>query len=358
MSTPTLSFTAPAAAPLQARAVIGKENRAVGWWLIACCVMLFAMVVVGGATRLTHSGLSMVEWQPILGAIPPLNEAEWQATFDKYKQTPEFKLRNFNMDVEAFKGIFWWEYFHRLMGRLIGVVFAVPFFYFLLRGRLSRGLTWKLAGIFLLGALQGAMGWYMVKSGLVDEPRVSHLRLTAHLGLAFVIFAAQWWVALGLLWNRDPADAAAGRLGLFAQILAVLVFVMVLSGGLVAGLRAGYAYNTFPLMHGHVVPPDLFVIEPWYRNFIWNMATVQFDHRMIAWALAILTPLLWWKTVRAGVSAPTRLAAHSPLYVLVAQFALGVATLVLAVPVTLGVAHQGGALVLFCAALTLAWRLR
>lgn len=332
-------------------------RRAIGWWLVACCALLFAMVVVGGATRLTHSGLSMVEWQPIVGAIPPLNDAEWQATFAKYQQTPEFKLRNFDMDVEAFKGIFWWEYFHRLLGRMIGVVFFVPFAYFLVRRRLTRDLFWKLAGIFVLGALQGGMGWYMVASGLVDEPRVSHLRLTAHLGLAFLIFAAQWWVALSLLTQADPAPAPP-RLRRLARATAALVFLMVLSGGLVAGLRAGYAYNTFPLMHGHVVPPDMFIISPWYLNFIGNMGTVQFDHRLIAWSLALLIPVLWWKTISSGASRATRWCAHGLLAALAVQFALGVATLLLAVPVTLGVIHQGGAMVLFCMALAVAHRLR
>ena len=328
-------------------------TRAIATWLLLCCAMVFAMVVVGGVTRLTHSGLSIVEWQPFIGTIPPLNDVEWQAMFQKYQLTPEFKLRNFDMGVAEFKGIFWWEYFHRLLGRLIGVVFFVPFVYFLWRGSARGTLAWKLGGIFLLGALQGAMGWYMVKSGLVDDPRVSHLRLTAHLGLAFLIFAAQFWVALDLLSPRGSRLQAPPALARFSQWLAGLVFLMVLSGGLVAGLRAGLAYNTFPLMHGHIVPPDKFVIEPWYANFIGNMATVQFDHRMIAWTLAILIPVLWWKTVKSPVSSGARLAAHCLLVALVMQFALGVATLLLHVPVALGAAHQGGALIVFTAALAL-----
>jgi heme a synthase len=329
------------------------DSRSIAVWLLICCAMLFAMIVVGGVTRLTHSGLSMVEWQPIIGAIPPLNTAEWQETFQKYQQTPEFKLRNFAMSLGDFKGIFWWEYFHRLLGRLIGVVFALPFAWFLLRGKASGALAWKLAGIFLLGALQGGMGWYMVKSGLVDEPRVSHLRLTAHLGLAFVIFAAQWWVALDLLSPRDLRTRAPRPLAQFSKAVCAIVFLMVLSGGLVAGLRAGLAYNTFPLMHGYIVPPDMFLLDPWYANFIGNMATVQFDHRMIAWALSILIPVLWWKTSRSVVSRSARLAAHCLLGALAIQFSLGVATLLLLVPVALGAAHQAGAVVVFAAALTL-----
>ena len=327
--------------------------RAIAIWLLLCCAMVFAMVVVGGVTRLTHSGLSIVEWQPFIGTLPPLNDIEWQAMFQKYQLTPEFKLRNFDMGVTEFKGIFWWEYFHRLLGRLIGVVFFVPFVYFLWRGSARGTLAWKLGGIFLLGALQGAMGWYMVKSGLVDEPRVSHLRLTGHLGLAFLIFATQFWVALDLLSPRRSRLQAPPALARFSQWLAGLVFLMVLSGGLVAGLRAGLAYNTFPLMHGYIVPPDMFLIEPWYANFIGNIATVQFDHRMIAWTLAILIPILWWKTVKSPVSSGARLAAHCLLVALMMQFTLGVATLLLHVPVALGAAHQGGALIVFATALAL-----
>ena len=337
------------------------SSRAIAIWLLLCCAMLFAMVVVGGVTRLTHSGLSMVEWQPIVGAIPPLNDAEWQTTFAKYQLTPEFKLRNFDMSVGEFKGIFWWEYFHRLLGRMIGVVFFLPFLVFLARGQARGTLAWKLGGIFLLGALQGAMGWYMVKSGLVDEPRVSHLRLTAHLGLAFLIFAAQFWVALDLLSprlsHRLPGIQSAKSLRRFAQLLAGLVFVMVLSGGLVAGLRAGLAYNTFPLMHGQFMPSDMFVIEPWYANFFGNMGTVQFDHRLIAWLLVMLIPTLWWRIKQATVPASTRIASHLVLGALTIQFTLGVATLLLAVPVALGAAHQAGALILFSSVLYLAHEL-
>ena len=334
-----------------------QSTRAIAVWLLLCCAMVFAIVVVGGVTRLTHSGLSIVEWQPFVGTIPPLNDAQWQLMFEKYQQTPEFKLRNFDMDVAEFKGIFWWEYFHRLLGRLIGVVFLLPFVYFLWRGTARGTLAWKLAGILLLGAMQGAMGWFMVKSGLVDEPRVSHLRLTAHLGLAFLIFAAQFWVALDLLSPRKSPLRVPPFLTRFSQWLAGLVFLMVLSGGLVAGLRAGLAYNTFPLMHGHFIPPDMFVLDPWYANFIGNMATVQFDHRLIAWMLAILIPLLWWRVLRAAVPAPARLASHLLLGMLAIQFTLGVATLLMAVPVVLGVAHQAGALILFAAALALAHEL-
>jgi cytochrome c oxidase assembly protein subunit 15 len=332
------------------------SQRPVAWWLFACCTLVFLMVVVGGITRLTHSGLSIVEWQPIIGTLPPLSEAQWQETFEKYKQTPEFKLRNHDMTLEGFKGIFWWEYLHRLLGRAIGAVFLLPFLWFLARRTLDRPLAWKCAGIFLLGGLQGFMGWYMVASGLVDDPRVSQFRLTAHLTLAFVIFAAMFWVALGIV---SPARAEAPpRLRTLATVAVVLVFFMVVTGGLVAGIRAGYAYNTFPLMNGHLVPPEILMIEPWWKNFGYNMATVQFDHRLFAWALIFLVPWTWWR-VRAASPAPNVMrAAHALLAALALQVALGITTLLLQVPVALGVAHQGGAVAVLAAALWLRHALR
>jgi cytochrome c oxidase assembly protein subunit 15 len=316
-------------------------RRYVAYWLLACAALVFAIVVVGGVTRLTRSGLSIVEWQPLVGALPPLSHADWQELFAKYRETPEFRQVNFDMTLEGFKRIFWWEYFHRLLGRLIGVVFFVPFLYFWLRKKLEGALVWKLAGVFVLGGLQGGLGWWMVKSGLVDDPRVSHFRLTAHLGLGLAIFAAQFWLALGLLF---PEKRNRGKAMLW---LPAAVFVMALTGGMVAGLRAGYAYNTFPLMNGHLVPPEILMLEPWWRNFLYNMATVQFVHRGFFWILAAAVPLLWWR-YRA---AP---AAHAVMAAFVLQATLGISTLLLGVPVALGAAHQGGAVLLLAAALWLA----
>ncbi|TMH92100.1 MAG: heme A synthase [Betaproteobacteria bacterium] len=331
-------------------------ERTVAAWLLVCCALVFAMVVVGGVTRLTHSGLSIVEWQPIVGTLPPLNEAAWQETFGKYKQTPEYRLVNPGMSLEGFKGIFWWEYVHRLLGRLIGAAFLLPLLWFALRGRIPRELAWKFAAIFGLGALQGALGWYMVQSGLVDNPRVSQFRLTAHLGIAFLIYAAMLWIAFDLLFAR--AGAVSRRLRRFASALAALVFVMALSGGLVAGTRAGLAYNTFPLMNGRFVPPEIFALEPWYLNFSDNIATVQFDHRLIAWLLAILVAWFWVRVRRNPVSERAKLGADLLLGALALQIALGIATLLLAVPVPLAAAHQAGALLVFSAALFAAHSLR
>jgi cytochrome c oxidase assembly protein subunit 15 len=328
-------------------------RRQMAAWLLVCCALLFAMVVVGGVTRLTHSGLSIVEWQPIVGTIPPLSQAQWEDTFAKYQQTPEYQQVNRGMSLSEFKGIFWWEYAHRLLGRGIGLVFFLPFLYFLIRRKIDRQLAWKLGGIFLLGGLQGAMGWYMVKSGLVDDPRVSQYRLTAHLGIAFLIYAAMFWVALDLL---SPAtgssrDGALRGLRRFSLGLTGLIFLMVLSGGLVAGIHAGLAYNTFPLMNGHVVPPEILTLDPWYANFFSNMATVQFDHRLIAWLLAVLVPAFWLRARRLPLPRSARRATHLLLGMLGVQITLGICTLLLVVPVALAAAHQAGALLLFTSAL-------
>jgi cytochrome c oxidase assembly protein subunit 15 len=323
-------------------------------------VLVFAMVVVGGVTRLTHSGLSITEWQPIVGTLPPLTDGQWNEAFAKYRATPEYREVNPGMTLDAFKGIFWWEYFHRLLGRAIGIVFLLPLLGFLARRRIPAGLAPRLFGIFALGALQGAMGWYMVQSGLVDDPRVSQLRLTAHLGLAFVIFAAMFWTALSLL----RAERATDRMSTashrrFAYALTGLIFVMVLSGGLVAGIHAGLAYNTFPLMGGALVPTDIMLIEPWYLNFFYNMATVQFDHRAIAWLLALAVPVFWWR-VRASpaMPGPARTGADLLIALLALQVTLGISTLLLVVPLPLAALHQAGAMLLFAASLNVAHALR
>jgi cytochrome c oxidase assembly protein subunit 15 len=328
------------------------HDRGLAIWLLVCCALVFAMVVVGGITRLTHSGLSIVEWQPIVGTLPPLDEKAWHEAFQKYRQTPEFLQVNPEMNLAGFKRIFWWEYFHRLLGRVTGAVFLLPLLWFALRRKIARSLAWKLAAIFALGGLQGAMGWYMVQSGLVDDPRVSQYRLTAHLGFAVLIYAAMLWIALDLLLPRTPgANASIRGPRRFAFALAALVFVMALSGGLVAGIRAGLAYNSFPLMNGHIVPPGLFVLEPWYLNFFSNIATVQFDHRLIAWLLAFLVLWFWLRVRRSGAPPRARLAADSLLAALALQVALGIATLLLVVPIPLAAAHQAGALIVFTAAL-------
>jgi cytochrome c oxidase assembly protein subunit 15 len=335
-----------------------RVQHAIAAWLFFCCTLLFALIVVGGVTRLTHSGLSITEWQPIVGTLPPLTDAAWTDVFAKYRATPEYRQVNPGMSLDAFKRIFWWEYAHRLLGRAIGVAFLVPYLWFLARRRIPHGYAGTLFAVFVLGGAQGALGWYMVQSGLVDDPRVSHLRLTAHLGLAFLIFGAMYWVALSL---SRPRLAGAGNAALrrFAVLLVALIYLMVLAGGLVAGIRAGFAYNTFPSMNGHWVPPEILMLEPWYRNFTDNMATVQFDHRVIGWALALLVPWFAWRVHVVPYAGPrARHAALLLLALLVVQIALGISTLLLSVPLPLAAAHQAGAVLVFAAALNASHALR
>jgi len=317
------------------------DRRSVAAWLFVCAAFTFAIVVVGGVTRLTESGLSIVQWQPLAGALPPLTQADWEALFAQYRESPQYRKVFSEIGLDGFKRLFWWEYLHRLLGRVIGLVFLLPYLYFLLKGKLDRPLTWKLAGLFVLGGLQGAMGWYMVMSGLVDDPRVSHFRLTAHLGLALLIFAAEFWLALGLLREKT------GSCKPLALLVAGLVFLMALSGGMVAGLRAGHAYNTFPLMNGSLVPPEAFMLEPWWRNFFWNVAAVQLLHRAFFWLLLVLVPLAWWQ----ARSTPAKIAGHHLLGMFLIQAALGISTLLLAVPIPLAAAHQAGAVLLLACAL-------
>jgi cytochrome c oxidase assembly protein subunit 15 len=326
-------------------------QRAVAFWLLACCGMLAAMVLLGGLTRLTHSGLSMVEWEPLIGAIPPLTEAAWAEMFEKYKLTPEYLKINQGMSLAGFKGIFWLEYIHRLWGRAIGVVFLLPFLWFLAKGAVTRALAPRLVGLFALGAAQGGMGWYMVKSGLVDNPAVSHYRLTAHLGLAFLIHALLLWTALDILAaHRRPAPAAAVPCAVRAGLKAVtaLVVATFLYGGLVAGLRAGLIYNTFPLMDGHLIP-DLSLPQGPIGIFE-DHTVVQFLHRSLA-ETTLLAVLATWLGARRRMGAAMPAVFNWVGGAALVQFGLGVATLVLVVPVSVAAIHQLGALGLFSACL-------
>jgi heme a synthase len=319
-------------------AMTDRDRRLVAAWLLICAALVFAIVLVGGVTRLTRSGLSIVEWQPLIGVLPPLSTADWEVLFAKYRETPEFRQVNFDMTLESFKAIFWWEYIHRLLARGIGLVFLLPLLLFQFARKLDRGLAWRLWGIFALGALQGAMGWWMVKSGLIDDPKVNPVRLAAHLGIALAIFAAELWIAMQLLSPR------VRRFDRLAVLLPLVIFAMALSGGMVAGLRAGSAYQTFPLMNGHLVPPEVLMLEPWWRNFLYNLATVQLVHRAFFWTLSVLVLLAWWRGRHT-------LSAHALLAAFVLQGTLGISALLMGVPVGLGAAHQGGAVLLLAAAL-------
>jgi cytochrome c oxidase assembly protein subunit 15 len=326
-----------------------RNDRQIGLWLLVCCTMICAMVILGGVTRLTGSGLSMVEWDPIFGVVPPLNQPEWQEVFELYQQSPEFQKINRDLDLDGFKNIYWFEFSHRILGRMIGIVFLVPFLVFLAAGRIKKSLTPKLLMMFILGGLQGLLGWYMVKSGLVDDPHVSQYRLTAHLGLAICIYAYMFWVMLGLL--LKPVTGTGSRstrpgTRFAAAVLVCLVFITVLSGGFVAGLKAGFAYNTFPLMDGHWIPEVIFMQEPLWRNFFENIATVQFSHRLLALLVFTGILLFWIFTRGKNLPGQARTGIHCLLAAAILQVALGISTLLLHVPVALAATHQGGAMLL------------
>ena len=336
-----------------------RRNRPVAAWLLACCVLVFAMVILGGVTRLTGSGLSMVNWQPVSGVVPPLTRDAWEREFAHYRDSPEYKLVNYGMRLAEFKRIFWFEFAHRLLGRLIGIVFLLPFVYFLMRRRIEPSLAPKLAMMFVLGALQGLLGWYMVRSGLVDDPHVSQYRLAAHLGLAVLVYALMLWTALGLMHSRAPRRGVASPgLPAFAMPLTVIVFVAMLSGAFVAGLKAGYTYNTFPLMAGQWVPEGLWAMTPAYRNLFENVATVQFSHRLLAVATFLAIVSLWVVSLRARLPRSVRLWSHAVALAAVIQVILGISTLLARVPVSLAALHQAGALVLLTVLLCLAFESR
>ena len=334
-----------------------NRRRAVAVWLFGLAAMVFAMVVLGGLTRLTGSGLSMVEWKPVTGWLPPLGEADWQAVFARYRGTPEFEVVNRDMTLDGFKSIFWLEYLHRLWGRLMGVVFAVPFVVFLAAGWLNRRLVLRLLGVFVLGGLQGVLGWTMVKSGLVDVPEVDQYRLVAHLGLALVILAWLLWMALGQ-WFTETDPYAPDRLRRFARMPAVVVLVTVLSGGFVAGLDAGLAYNTFPTMDGEWVPSGLLAMDPVYVNPFENLITAQFDHRVMAALVVLAVAAFWVSGLFSHVAGRTRVAMNVLAAAVAVQVSLGIGTLLLLVPISLAALHQAGAVVLFAAALWVAFELR
>lgn len=316
-------------------------------WLVVMIIMIFAMVVIGGVTRLTQSGLSMVDWRPLMGVVPPLSAAEWQAAFAAYKAYPEYQVLNYGMTLSDFKAIFAMEYAHRMWGRLIGVVFIVPYLWFMVRGSVRGGLALRLGGLLVLGAAQGVMGWVMVKSGLVDDPSVSPYRLAVHLALAVALAAILLWMVL----NRTSAPApitgaAAKRVAGALHTALLLAAATLVSGAFVAGLDAGMSFNTFPLMDGRLVPEGLLALEPVWRNPFENVVMVQFDHRVLGILTMAAVLWLWLRGRRAALGRRARLAVNLAAVAALVQPGLGIATLLLVVPVGLAAAHQAGALVL------------
>jgi cytochrome c oxidase assembly protein subunit 15 len=322
------------------------QRKSVVIWLSAVCLLIFSMVIVGGVTRLTHSGLSIVEWKPLMGVIPPTNDKAWNEIFDKYKQYPEYKITNRHMDLSDFKFIFYWEYFHRLLGRLIGVVYFFPFLFFYLRKYFDRKLSLKLFVGFLLGGLQGLVGWFMVKSGLVNDPSVSHYRLALHLAIAFGIAAYLFWNILDILFEDEKSTRHHAR---FKQslLLTAGICLQIIYGAFTAGKKAGFGYNTFPKMDDSWIPDAVFSIQPAWLNFFETNAAIQFTHRTIAWCLIIAIPLFLWK-IRNELNALQKTAMKLLFAGLCVQFTLGVLTILFigSYEVVLPAIHQAGAFIL------------
>ena len=337
-----------------------ENKRPIIIWLLVGCLLIFSMVIVGGITRLTSSGLSITEWNVIMGTIPPLHQNEWQQAFEKYQQSPQFQKINFDMELSQFKSIFWWEYTHRLIGRFIGIVFIIPFFYFLFTKKLDNPLIKKLVFIFLLGGLQGFIGWYMVKSGLINNPHVSHYRLATHLITAFITYGFTFWIALDLTYANQNSKFKIqnSKLKLLTTIILLIVILQVIYGAFVAGLHAGKIYNTFPKMGNEWMPDAVNTMIPYWKNLTENLAGVQFLHRGIAWILTVLIFALWFVARKYPLTKPQRGAVNLLMMVLVFQFTLGILTLLYAVPITLAVLHQTGAFFLFSSAIFLNHQLR
>ena len=323
-------------------------NRQIAYWLLTCAVVIFGMILLGGVTRLTNSGLSMVEWKPLMGIIPPLSHADWQELFLKYQQFPEYQKINIGMTLEEFKPIFMYEYLHRVLGRFIGLLFIIPFLFFYFTKRIQAGLTPKLVIMLIGGGFQGLLGWYMVKSGLVDNPHVSQYRLTAHLGAAVLIYSFILWTAFGLI---SPKSEQPAHLKTFAFTLSGLIFLMILSGGLVAGTRAGYAYSTWPLMGDSFVPAGLYTMAPVWLSAFEDITTIQFNHRIFAYLIVVLVALFTFKTLKADIKGPARIGVLSLVGLLVLQVTLGISTLIFYVPIPVAAAHQVGAVALLTASL-------
>ena len=301
------------------------------------------MIAIGGYTRLTDSGLSMVDWNPISGILPPFTESDWNAEFEHYQQFPEYQTVNIDMSIDEFKRIFWVEYAHRIAGRFVAVIFLLPFLYFQIRGYFTGAMSRRLIAVFLLGGLQGLLGWYMVKSGLVDNPSVSQYRLTAHLSLAVFLYAYVLWLAAGLLCGKHQGQHAGSSEGLFKGVIfcIALVVIMQISGGFMAGTHAGFIMNTYPLMNGEWIPDMLFSLTPFWMNFFENVIAIQFLHRWIAFAAVVAIIVLWTRRFSMDQS-PLRVVLDIAMIVAIGQFLLGIATLLSRVHLPIALIHQSG----------------
>ena len=325
-----------------------KDNKKVIYWLLTGCALLFIMVIIGAITRLTDSGLSMSDYKLITGTIPPLNEVEWQKAFDLYQQYPEFQKLHSHFTLSDFKGIYFWEWLHRVMGRLIGLVFIFPFLYFLATKQLTGKTIKKCFVLLFLGGFQGFLGWYMVKSGLVDMPNVSHFRLAAHLTTSFLTFSATLWVALDLKFpNKKVVDKNYRNLIIVGYII---VLIQIIYGGFVAGLKAGLLHNHWPFMNeGKFMHESAYAIDPLYLNFLENPSGIQFFHRTFAYVVVIMIAIIWYRGKQMTITKGQEQSINSLLILVGVQFLLGVLTIIYGVPLWLGVAHQIGAFFLLSA---------
>jgi len=323
-----------------------KDKKWLRAWFISGAVLVMLILIVGGITRLTGSGLSMTDWKPILGAIPPLNEAQWNDAFEQYKQFPEYQQINKGMDLSEFKFIFFWEYLHRMLGRMIGIVFLLPFIYFVAKKKLNAKWMKRSIWLLILGGSQGLMGWYMVQSGLVDVPYVNPYRLTAHLLLAFTIFGFCVWYAADLTKFKRELEPRKSELSKWLKIFFGILIVQIAWGALVAGLDAGHVYNTFPKMYQYWIPPEVIALEPWYQNFTENSSMVQFIHRALATLLGLMAIGYWIRLFTVQSSKSAKLWGGAIFALVLVQYVLGVFTLITHVQITLGVLHQFVALLL------------
>ncbi len=335
----------------------GEKDRPkkIGWWLVLCTLLSLGMIVLGALTRLTQSGLSIVDWKPVTAWLPPMNDVAWQAAFDAYKQFPEYQRVNFSMDLAGYKSIYWLEYAHRLLGRIIGFVFAIPMFWWWSRGVLPRFLRGRMLGLLVLGGMQGFVGWFMVQSGLVDVPHVSAYRLTIHLLLATFLFAGLWWSALDVFFPESYSVNKSTRNR--ACVFLLLVWTTITAGGLVAGNRAGLIMADWPTMGGQWIPDGLVSMTPLWRNLLDNIITIQFQHRMLAYCVVLFAIFQFWTMVRDGVHGRiTRLGFFVVLAVLV-QVSLGVGTLLLGVTPAIAACHQGMGMLVLAVSLMLCHRM-
>ncbi len=334
-----------------------SPHKALIYWLLIGCGLIYLMVLVGGLTRLTHSGLSITDWS-FMGSIPPFNEEMWLQRFNKYQESPEFQKINYSMTLEEFKPIFLWEYIHRMIGRVMMYVFLVGFLYFLVKKKISKSMWFPLAGLFGLGAMQAVIGWWMVYSGLQKQPAVSHYRLATHLMSAFTLFACTFWFALNLIFSNVPHQRSEGhRLKGMSWLLLAIVTLQIVYGAFTAGfvehdnakIRPGHIFNTWPKMGEDWVPEQVYMKATFFQNVLENPSGIQFMHRMLALAVVVCVAYLWWKSEKISLNKYQHLSVTLLIYMVTVQFILGVFTLIYQVPVFLGALHQTGAFLLFAA---------